>query len=59
MLETKGDDRDNSDSEAKIRLARAWELKAGTAYKYFMVFDKKEVDGALRLDEFLKRVREI
>lgn len=59
LLETKGDDRDNSDSEAKIRLARAWELKSGNGYKYFMVFDKKEVEGALKLDEFLKRIREI
>jgi type III restriction enzyme len=43
LLETKGDDRDNSDSEAKIRLGKAWENRAGKqGYKYFMVFDKKK-----------------
>lgn len=59
VLETKGDDRDNSDSEAKIRLGKAWERKAGNNFKYFMVFDKKEVTDAHKLDEFLKLIREM
>ena len=59
VLESKGDDRDNSDSEAKIRLGKAWERKAGNNFKYFMVFDKKEVKDAHRLDDFLKLLREM
>lgn len=59
LLETKGDDRDNSDSEAKIRLGKAWENKAGKGYKYFMVFDKKEVEGAYKLDDFLKMFQDM
>jgi len=59
ILETKGDDRDNSDSEAKLRLGNAWVQKAGSNYKYFMVFDKREVDGAHRLDEFLLKIKEL
>jgi type III restriction enzyme len=59
ILETKGDDRDNSDSEAKLRLGNAWVQKAGSNFKYFMVFDRKQVDGAHRLDEFLIKVREL
>jgi type III restriction enzyme len=59
VLESKGDDRDNSDSEAKIRLGKAWERKAGNNFKYFMVFDKKEVQDAHKLDEFLKLVKEM
>jgi type III restriction enzyme len=59
ILETKGDDRDNSDSEAKLRLGNAWVQKAGSNFKYFMVFDRKQVDGAHRLDEFLLKVREL
>lgn len=59
ILETKGDDRDNSDSEAKLRLGNAWVQKAGSNYKYFMVFDKREVDGANRLDEFLLKIKEL
>jgi type III restriction enzyme len=59
VLETKGDDRDNSDSEAKIRLGKAWERKVGSSFKYFMVFDKKEVTDAHKLDDFLKLIKEI
>ena len=43
ILETKGGDRDNSDSEAKLRLGNAWVQKAGSSYKYFMVFDKTQL----------------
>ncbi len=59
LLETKGDDRDNSDSEMKIRLGAAWANKAGSNFKYFMVFDKKEVAGAHKLDEFIKLMQQI
>lgn len=57
VLETKGDDRDNGDSEAKIRLGKAWADKAGNSFKYFMVFDKTEVANAYTLDNFLKLMR--
>lgn len=56
LIESKGDDRDNSDSEKKIRLGKSWESKAGSNFKYFMVFDKKEVAGASTLDNFLKLI---
>lgn len=59
LLEVKGDDRDNSDSASKIRLGKAWESKAGPGYKYFMVFDKKEVENAYRIDEFIKMFKEM
>ena len=59
VLETKGVDRDNSDSEAKIRLGKAWERKAGSSFKYFMVFDKKEVKDSHKLDDFLKLIKEM
>jgi len=59
LLETKGDDRDNSDSETKIRLGQAWSNKAGNNFKYFMVFDKKEVSGAYKLDDFIKLMQQI
>lgn len=53
LLETKGDDRDNSDSEEKLKLGKAWESMAGRQYKYFMVFDQNPIAGAFRFDEFL------
>lgn len=53
ILETKGDDRDNSDSEAKRKLGEYWKQKSGDTYRYFMVFEKKEFSDTYTLDEFL------
>ncbi len=59
LLETKGDDRDGSDSERKLKLGRAWESAAGRNYKYFMVFDQKELEGAFKLDDFMGVIRKL
>ena len=40
LVETKGDDRDNSDSQRKVRLGRKWADCDGADYKYYMVFDR-------------------
>lgn len=56
LLETKGDDRDNSDSRAKVELGRTWANKAGEQYRYFMVFDKQQMDGAVTIKELLQRL---
>ena len=53
LLETKGDDRDNSDSEAKRDLGRFWAQKSGENFRYFMVFERQELDGTYTLDDFL------
>ena len=50
LVETKGDHLDNTDSAAKCRLGNEWEKQAGNDFAYFMIFDKKEVDGAYTLD---------
>jgi len=44
IVETKGDDRNNSDSREKNRLGKLWANKAGDNFKYFMVFQKIEVE---------------
>lgn len=60
LLETKGDHLDGSDSEAKVRLGEMWSNKAGSSkYKYFMVYEKKGVEGAKKLEDFLNIIREI
>jgi type III restriction enzyme len=59
LLETKGDDRDNSDSERKLKLGKFWESAAGRTFKYFMVFDQNPLDGAFKREEFLGIVREL
>lgn len=55
-LESKGDDRDNTDSELKLKLGKLWESKAGTAFKYMMVFDNNPIEGAERLADALKKL---
>lgn len=51
LIETKGDDRDNSDSVMKCRLGSEWERQAGSNFAYFMIFDKREVGGAYTLEK--------
>jgi type III restriction enzyme len=55
IVEVKGEDRDNSDSEHKLRLGRKWAEKAGDNYRYFMVFDGLfwNKEGAYDLSEFV------
>ena len=53
MIETKGDDRDNSDSKTKLKLGRSWQAQSGSNYRYFMVFDHKELEGAYTVDKFV------
>lgn len=57
-MEVKGDDRDNSDSKQKLNLGKLWEIKSNSErFGYFMVFDKKPLEGALNIDEFMMRVK--
>lgn len=56
LLETKGD---HLDAEKKIRLGRLWANKAGNSYRYFMVYERRTVDGAYKLEDFLNILREI
>ena len=55
-LETKGDDRDNTDSELKLKLGKQWESKAGRDFHYMMVFENNPVNGAERLSDALKKI---
>jgi len=57
LIETKGDHLDGTDSEAKCRLGNEWERLAGSNFAYFMVFDKKPVDGAYTLDKAKELIR--
>ncbi|WP_162058544.1 DEAD/DEAH box helicase [Undibacterium sp. KW1] len=59
ILETKGDDRDNSDSEFKLELGKLWESKIGGAYKYMMVFETNPIPGAENLSDALKKLSQL
>jgi len=56
LLETKGD---HIDAEAKIELGRLWESKAGSNFKYCMVYDQRIVDGSYTKDEFLELMKDM
>jgi len=53
LVETKGDDRDNSDSIRKLKLGTAWANTAGNDYRYFMAFENNPVEGAYKIDGLL------
>jgi type III restriction enzyme len=59
VLETKGDDRDNSDSATKLALGRDWAAQAGPNFHYFMAFETRNLPGASRLDTFVQDLREM
>lgn len=60
LIETKGDDRDNSDSQDKLRLGKIWENESGKNYRYYMVFDKNDnLDGATTLPELIDRISKL
>lgn len=63
VVETKGDDRDNSDSKDKLKLGKIWEAQAnqiahetGYRYHYMMVFDSNPIDGAYTTGDVLKLI---
>ena len=56
LLETKGD---HLDAEQKIRLGNSWASKAGNNYRYFMVYERRTVDGAYKLEDFLNIIKAI
>lgn len=56
IQETKGD---HLDAEQKIRLGNLWVSKAGNHYRYFMVYERRTVDGAYKLEDFLNIIKDI
>ncbi|TAH06551.1 MAG: restriction endonuclease [Sphingobacteriia bacterium] len=56
LLETKGD---HLDAEQKITLGNLWASKAGNNYRYFIVYERRTVDGAYKLDDFLNIIKDI
>ncbi len=56
-LETKGGDRGNSDSEAKIELGQQWEAAAGRGYRYRMAFENNPPAGACNWAEACELLR--
>jgi type III restriction enzyme len=56
LLETKGD---HLDAEQKIRLGNLWASKAGNNFRYFMVYERRAVDNAYTLENFLSIMKDM
>ena len=59
LLETKGGDRDNSDSKRKLELGTMWANKAGDNYRYYMVFSSPKLNGAITEQELIDRLKNL
>ena len=61
LVEAKGDHLDGKNSQEKLILGRDWQNLAGQGYRYFMVFDNKDIglDGAYKLDTFIEMLKEM
>ena len=59
LIETKGDHLDNDDSRAKNVLGKKWAEKAGDNFKYFMVFQKKEVPNTYTAQTIIDIVKSL
>ena len=57
IVETKGAQlKNNDDSKQKLKLGKQWADKAGTRYRYYMVFDEGDtpMEGAYEMSKFLE-----
>ncbi|MEX1014332.1 MAG: DEAD/DEAH box helicase family protein [Candidatus Paceibacterota bacterium] len=59
IIETKGDDRDNSDSIAKNKLGKKWAELSGGNYHYFMVFNQNAIEVAYNANEIRGIISEL
>lgn len=59
LVETKSDHLVNDDSKNKIWLGNKWADLAGNNYRYFMVFQTKEVEGAITVKQLLQYMNEL
>ncbi|MFR8222395.1 MAG: hypothetical protein ACLU9T_15895 [Blautia faecis] len=61
LVEAKGDYLDGDDSKSKLRTRQKMAGTGGRIYRYFMVFNNKELDmdGAYTLDRFADIIKEI
>lgn len=59
LVESKGEHLDGSASKTKLKLGRKWQSQAGDSFRYFMVFEKKELDldGSYTIDKFAEIIK--
>ena len=54
LIETKGDHLENTETRYKLELGRTWQNMAGSRFRYYMVFQSKDLNlpGAVQFDKF-------
>ena len=61
LLETKGDQLENTETKQKLLMGRKWQDAAGNSYRYYMIFQTKEIheEGAYSFDQFMKMLPDL
>lgn len=59
LIETKGDHLANTETADKIWLGNKWADLAGDNFKYFLVFQTKEVEGTITIKQLLQYLDEM
>ncbi len=61
LVETKGEHLKNEDSRDKLDLGKKWDLLSGARFKYYMVFEKKEMEiqGSYTMDRFIEILKNL
>ena len=61
VAETKGSHLKNQDTKNKILLGKQWANKAGSNYRYFLIFENADdlPEGAVSIGKFIDIIKEI
>ncbi|MGM1019018.1 MAG: DEAD/DEAH box helicase [Bacillota bacterium] len=61
VIEIKGDHLENTESKQKVKLGRSWQHQAGNQYRYYMVFENKDlkIEGAYQFDNFMELIKNL
>ena len=61
LIETKGDHLENTETKYKLELGRAWQNMAGSSFRYYMVFQSKDLNlnGAIQFDKFCEIMKNL
>lgn len=61
LIETKGDHLENTETRYKLELGRTWQNMAGSRFRYYMVFQSKDLDlnGAVQFDKFCELMKNL
>ena len=61
LVEAKGEQLKNDDSKSKLFLGKKWDMMCGPEFKYYMVFERKEMEipGSYTMDKFIEILKNL